>query len=193
MMEWFEPFGVWVVGLDKAYSMLVVLVIASLLVIISMTTNHLVNDVKRLGEHEIEVRSYTRDLNEARKKDDKNLRRQLKRRESEIRGLQSFITRQRMKVTLVTMLPFMIIYLILSSAFSGITAVAILPFELPLVGRELSFYLWYLFCYFTAYLPLSRVFGVSVEIEPKPKLKQLEKPDKLARTVKRKKRRRRRR
>jgi uncharacterized membrane protein (DUF106 family) len=164
-MEWFESFIQWVGGLG-VYASIFVLLISFLLVIISMIVNHLVTDVDLLGEHEIEIKQYTQALQSATRKNDRSSLRSLRKREQEIRELQSFVSRQRMKVSLITMGPFMLIFILLNLSFSSIGVIATLPFDFPFIGRNLFFNTWYIFCYFTAYLPLSRVFHVSVETQP---------------------------
>jgi hypothetical protein len=74
--------------------------------------------------------------------------------------LASYSTKQRLRVTLVTIIPFAAVSLILGS-FYGARSVAQFPFSTPL-GRDMPFYIWYSFCYFAAYLPLTRIFGLSM-------------------------------
>ena len=164
-MELFESFIQWVAGLG-VYASIFVLLISFLLVIISMIVNHLVTDVDLLAKHEIEIRGYTKQLQSATRKNDRSSLRSLRRREQEIRELQSFVSRQRMKVSLITMGPFMLIFILLNLAFSSVGVITTLPFAFPFIGKNLFFNTWYIFCYFTAYLPLSRVFHVSVETQP---------------------------
>jgi uncharacterized membrane protein (DUF106 family) len=131
-----------------------------------MIVNHLVTDVDLLAKHEIEIKRYTQQLQSATRKNDRSSLRTLRRREQEIRELQAFVSRQRMKVSLITMGPFMLIFILLNLAFSSVGVITTLPFDFPFIGKNLHFNTWYIFCYFTAYLPLSRVFHVSVEAQP---------------------------
>ena len=129
-----------------------------------MITYRLVTDVKKLQDYEFEIRKYTRDLNEAKRKNDKVALRRLKREEIRIKHFRNYASRQRLKATTITVLPLMIIYFILNIIYLG-QQVATFPIEIPIIGRDVPFYIWYLLCYLTMYLSLSRAFGVSPNLE----------------------------
>lgn len=116
-------------------------------------------DVDRLEAQELEVRSYNRSLKEIERRGDKALLRKLKRRETRIKQISASASKQRLKVVMVTVLPFMAISFLLSSLYLG-KEVALFPFEFA-IFKEFSFSAWYLLSYFTAYLPLSRIFRTS--------------------------------
>jgi len=168
-MDWFDSFILWLREglspvLDVPGSALFIFGVTFSLILVVMIIYRLVTDVRRLQNYELEIRRYTRDLNEAKKRNDKAVLRRLKREEVRFKQFRSYISRQRLKATLVTILPLTVIYFVLSIVYFG-KQVATFPFELPLIGKYVPFYIWYLLCYLTMYFPMSRVFGVSPDVE----------------------------
>ncbi|MDQ1280216.1 MAG: hypothetical protein QG670_1479 [Thermoproteota archaeon] len=160
-----EVFKIWLhqassYFLSIPHSSLFIFSIALVVVLVVMLIYRFATDVKRLQESEFEIRKYTLELNEANRKNDKVALRRLKREEIRLKHFRTYASKQRLKATLITILPLMSIYFLLSITFFG-QQVAIFPFEIPLIGGYVPFYIWYLLCYMTMYLPLSRAFGVS--------------------------------
>ena len=153
---------------------------------ISMIVYRIVSDVKQLKENDIEVRRYMRELNEAKRREDKAALARLERKEDRINSLRTYTTRQRSRVSLITIIPFMLIYYTLSSTLTSAGVVAHSPLTLPFVGTELYFFQWYLVTYFTIHTVISRLFGVTFEItyksEPPPQHKdKVKKPSRRRR------------
>ncbi len=141
------------------YSTFFILLVNLGTVLASSLIFRLMVDIDRLEAQELEVRIYNKALKEVERRGDKAALRKLKRREIRIKQLSAASSRQRLKVIMVTILPFMTISLLLSSLYLN-KEVAVFPFELPLL-KEFSFSVWYLLSYFMAYLPLSRIFRTS--------------------------------
>ena len=146
--------------LDAPASTVSILIIAVAISMISMIVYRLMTDVKKLQSINEEIGRYNEKMRDAQKKGSRAELRRLRREETRVKILASFSTKQRMKVTLVTILPFSMVSILLGS-FYGASSVARLPFDTP-YGSNLSFYIWYTFCYFSAYLPLTRLFGLSL-------------------------------
>jgi uncharacterized membrane protein (DUF106 family) len=126
-----------------------------------MIVNRLLTDVKTIHGYELKTKKHTYDLNEAEKKKDKVAIRRLKRNEIRLKQYRSYIAKQRFKVTIVTIAPIMATYFIMSAIYLGQT-VATFPINFPFIGRSAPFPIWYLLCYFTIYMPLSKIFGISL-------------------------------
>ena len=137
-----------------------ILIIAVTISLISMIVYRLLTDVKKLQSINDEISKYNEKMRDAQKKGSRAELRRLRREETRVKILASFSTKQRMKVTLVTIIPFSLVSILLGS-FYGARSVARLPFDTP-YGSDLSFYIWYTFCYMSAYLPLTRLFGLSL-------------------------------
>lgn len=168
-MDWFDSFIVWLKEalspvLDTPSSALFIFATTFGLVLVVMIIYRLVTDVGRLQTCELEVRMYTRDLNEAKKRNDRAMLRRLKREEVRFKQFRSYASKQRLKAPFISIIPFMIVSLILSNVYTR-QKVAISPFELPIVGKYLPFSIWYSLCYFAMYFPLSRVFGMFLDVE----------------------------
>jgi len=130
-----------------------------------VVANRLVVDVDQLRENDMKIKGYMKELNEAKKRGDRRALKKLRRVEFRMNKLQNLNAKQRSKVSLLFMVPFMIVYLILNAVFLG-SNIAKLPFVLPFVGPiELSFAWWYIICHFTLYTILSRLFGLTYESE----------------------------
>ncbi|MFQ6076867.1 MAG: EMC3/TMCO1 family protein [Candidatus Bathyarchaeia archaeon] len=169
-MGWFDPFVDWARGslspfLATPSSTVFVFAVALALSLGAMLVNRLLTDVKQLRAYELEIKEYDNRLSRANSSKDKALLRKLRRAEPRIKMMRSRVSRDKMKVWAVTMVPYFVIYLTLNAVFSdpSVGPVAYSPWLLPFVGREIPFMLWYLICYFAAYTPLSRLFGLTYE------------------------------
>jgi len=136
-----------------------VLFIAVGIALASMMVYRLMVDVRKLQSINEEIGRYNERMREAQKRGNRAELRRLRREETRVKMLASYSTKQRLRVTLVTIVPFSAASILLGS-FYGMRPIAKLPFNTP-IGTDLSFYLWYTFCYFSAYLPLLRIFGLS--------------------------------
>ena len=134
--------------------------VAFALVLLVVAISRLVVDTEKINRFELEMRKHTNDLNQAKAKDDKAALRRLKREELRLKQLRSYVTKQRLNSSLITIVPLTLIYIIINTVYFG-EEVAAFPIDMPFVGRFAPFPIWYLLCYFTAYLPLSKLFGVS--------------------------------
>ncbi|MCJ7631985.1 hypothetical protein MUP77_06275 [Candidatus Bathyarchaeota archaeon] len=117
-------------------------------------------DLKKLQSINDEIYKYNEKMMEAQRSGGHAEFRIARREEARVKILASYSAKQRLRVTLVTIIPFAAVSLILGSLY-GFRYVAQFPFPTPL-GRDIPFYVWYTFCYFSAYLPLTQIFGPSM-------------------------------
>src|SRR5437867_12432962 len=82
---------------------------------------------------------------------------------------------EQLKTYPITIVPFYLIYAILGYALGSLQAVAYAPFMIPFAAVTpagfasiLSLFFWYLICFFTISIPLSRIFGVSAAFSMTP-------------------------
>lgn len=153
-MEWFESFFV------MPYSTLFTFFINICVVLVGSFIFRMIINVNRLEAQEFEVRSYDRSFKIAKKNNDKSTLRRLKREEVRIKRISASASRQRLRVVIITILPFTVVSIMLSIIYAG-KEVALFPFEFLFFNRNFSFSIWYFLTYLTAYLPLSRVFRTS--------------------------------
>ena len=179
MAFWDDWIGWWINTLNPYMtipnSTLFIMLLTISLTTISMIVYRIFTDVKQLKENDIEVRRYMREQNEAKRIQDKAALTKLERKEDRINSLRTYTSRQRSKVSLITIIPFTLIYFTLSSSLTSAGVVAYSPLTLPFWGTELYFFQWYLITYFTIHTVLSRLFGITFEItyksEPPPQQK----------------------
>jgi uncharacterized membrane protein (DUF106 family) len=143
-------------------STLLTLAVAGVLAVVSTSANRLLVDVKRAAAVTKEVNAWRKEFNEARKSNDKKLLAKLTKKQEAMMKLQSKVAFDRMKVSFIFIVPFWIIWIIMSSFFGG-AVVAHSPIPIPFAGTNLGFFYWYLICSFTISLPLTRLFGVNPE------------------------------
>ncbi|MEM3079488.1 MAG: EMC3/TMCO1 family protein [Thermoproteota archaeon] len=153
-------------------STLFILGIAATLSLITTAANRLMVDVKRIKSVMREVNAWREQLNKARKSNDKQMLARVMKKQQAIMKLQSQVMWDRMKVSFIFLLPFWIIFMVLSRFYGG-SPVAFTPFTVPflLAGRTDSqlgatvvpFYSWYIISSFAVSLPLSRIFGINPE------------------------------
>jgi uncharacterized membrane protein (DUF106 family) len=153
-------------------STLFILTVATVLSLITTAANRLMVDVKRIKSVMREVNAWRQQLEKARKSNNKQELARVMKKQQAIMKLQSSVMWDRMKVSFIFLLPFWIIFMVLSR-FYGTSPVAFTPFTIPflLTGRTDSqlgatvvpFYSWYIISSFAVSLPLSRLFGINPE------------------------------
>lgn len=89
----------------------------------------------------------------------------IQKQQQDMMKIQQKMTLDRMKIMLFFFVPFILIWQILGSFFTG--TIAYLPFDAPWIGRELSVGSWYIMCSISTNIIISRVLGLTFEIEPK--------------------------
>ncbi|MBS7625263.1 MAG: EMC3/TMCO1 family protein [Candidatus Bathyarchaeia archaeon] len=115
-------------------------------------------DRRLLAEWQDEIAKWSAERELAKKTGDKKLMAKVKKQELRIMQIRSKISSQQMKTSLITFIPFLLIWWILIS-FYGNVPVALLP-----VWGELGlpFFIWYIICqFFFSYL-LSKIFNVEM-------------------------------
>ena len=190
--SWFEGIANWITqnGWNQRPTSAIFIVLVSILIsIISTTATRLITDVDALKETMIKVNEWNQKKKQAMAKADKKLWLKVKRDEERIKKLQSSMMMKRMKPMLITTVPFLLIFAIVRTAFSG-HYYAWLPFSMggfPFVGNpwfaptveegylgysKASFTLWYFMVSFAFGSLISRVFGANPSGAAKMKQKQ---------------------
>jgi len=93
-------------------------------------------------------------------------------RQQDMMKTQQKMTADRMKIMLFFMIPFLGIWQVLRNFFKGVTYIAVMPFPVPWLAPEgtLSVGTWYLFCSISMNIVISRVLGLTFEIEPEKEI-----------------------
>ena len=153
-------------------STLLILGVAAILSLITNLSNRFLVDIKRMKAIMKEVNAWRKEFEEAKKSKNKQLMAKVMKKQQAIMSLQGKMMWDRMKISLLFLIPFWLVFMILSR-FYGSQPVALSPFSIPylLTGAldetykafKLSFFSWYIICSFGISLPLSRVLGVNPE------------------------------
>ena len=143
-------------------STLFTFMVAGVLALVTNASNRFLVDVKRAAAVTKEVNAWRKEFEQARKSNNKKLLAQLTKKQQAMMKLQSKVAFDRMKVSFIFIIPFWLVWIVLSGSF-GQAVVAYSPIQIPFAGANLSFFYWYLICSFTISLPLSRILGVNPE------------------------------
>jgi uncharacterized membrane protein (DUF106 family) len=149
---------------ERPYSTLFIMGVALTLSLTTNLANRVLVDVEKMKSVMAEVNAWRKEMDKARKSDDKQLLAKVMKKQKPIMQLQSKAMWDRMKVSFIYLGPFWIIFYILNSFFQH-KVVALSPFTIPLLlGYELPYITWYILCSFASSLPLSRLLGVNPEM-----------------------------
>lgn len=157
-----------------------VLGIAFIIATVSNLANRFLVDVKKMKEISIEVKAWQDEFNKARKSGDKQLLAKVNKKQAAIMRLQSKMMWDRMKVSLIFIIPFFLFWNVLSKFYGALPGggfTAISPFRFPWllegpstipnfsVPIKVSYFTWYLICSFAIQLPTARLLGTYPEQE----------------------------
>jgi len=137
------------------YSTLFILALALAISLVTTMLNRKFINREQAAVWQREINEWNTARNLAKRTGDKKLLAQVKKQEKRIFQIQSKMSSQQMKTSLITFIPLIIIWQILMGFFQDI-AVAHLP------GIPLPFFYWYLICSFFVGTSLSRIFGVGM-------------------------------
>jgi uncharacterized membrane protein (DUF106 family) len=139
-----------------------ILLISLALSTVSALANRFLVDTNLVKSYNEEVKAWWKEFNEARKNNDKKLMAKLNRAKTEIDKAQVTVSKQRLKITAYTFIPFALTFIVFSAVYSN-TIVAVLPFELPIVGQQLSFYWWYVICSLSTSIIVMKLAGAAMD------------------------------
>jgi len=161
-------------------STFLILAVAGALAITSNLANRFLVNVRAMKEMSAEVKTWQAEFNKARKSGDKQLLAKATKKQAAIMRLQSKMMFDRMKVTLIFFVPFILVWNLLSR-FYGTLIERMFTAYSPFVMRwllegpplsegaalpiKVSYFTWYLICSFAISLPTSRLLGTYPEQE----------------------------
>jgi len=128
----------------------------------TVLANHLLLDIKKLRSYSQEINEWRREMRKALMSGDRKLMVKLKKKEPYIRKIEAEVMAERMKPSLIFMLPLWIFFIIFAGAFTTeIGYVAQLPFTLPFAGDKANFVTWYIICSLLTLPLLQKAFKLS--------------------------------
>ncbi|RLE51628.1 MAG: hypothetical protein DRJ26_02520 [Candidatus Methanomethylicota archaeon] len=128
----------------------------------SVLANFLLVDVKKLRSYSEEIKEWRREMRKALLSGDKKQIVKLRKKEPYIRRIEAEVMAERMKPSLIFMLPLWIFFIIFAGAFTTeIGYVAQLPFSIPFAGDKANFVTWYIICSILTLPLLQKAFKLS--------------------------------
>ncbi|HDO20579.1 MAG: EMC3/TMCO1 family protein [archaeon GB-1867-097] len=139
-----------------------VLLVSILVGLITIAANYLLLDVKKLREYSREIMEWRREMQEALMKNDRKTIVKLKKREAYISKLNAELMSQRMKPSLIFMIPLWFFFIIFAAAYNTEVGYVIkMPFSIPFAGDKLNFGTWYIICSLLVFPILQKIFKLS--------------------------------
>jgi len=140
------------------YSTFFIMFLAFVSSLVTTLLNRKFIDRRLLAEWQSEIAKWNAEKELAKKTGDKKLMAKVKKQEVRIMQMRAKISGQQTKTTLITFIPFMLMWWLLLS-FYGDTPVA----SMPIWGvLNLPFFIWYIICQFFFNFLLSKIFNVEM-------------------------------
>lgn len=141
-------------------------------IVISLVTsfaNRLVMDMDEFKSWTIESHYVRQETMDAMRSGNQRRIAKAQKRQQDMMKTQQKMTSDRMKIMLFFMIPFLAIWQLLRNFFKGVEFIAVMPFTAPWIAPKgaLSVGTWYLFCSISMNIIISRILGLTFEIEPK--------------------------
>ncbi len=154
---------------EPPWSTLFILGISVAISLVTTIANRIVIDLDEYRRWMVESRHLQKELMDAMRSGNQRRIAKLQKRQQDMMKTQQKMMMNQWKTMLFTFIPFLLIWQVLTKFFSGVTAVAEMPFKVPWIAPQgtLSFWTWYLFCSAFTSIILRRILGLSIEIEPK--------------------------
>lgn len=155
--------------LTPPYSTVAVALTSIFFSIVSNALTRVFVDVEAERRMRAEIAKFTRELQQAIKSGNKQEEEKLKKKQATIQQMQLKISKDRMKVLAVTIVPFFILYYVIVG-FIGTPWVAYSPFYIPFIMSQIpnsqlfqvNLFGWYLICSFAFSGIISKIFKTSV-------------------------------
>jgi len=150
-------------------STIFILVLSTAISLVTSVANRMVMDLDEYKRLTIESQHLRQELMEAMRSGNKRRISQAQTRQQEMMKTQQKMTMGRMKLMLFFFIPFILIWQVLNNFLKGVEYIALMPFKVPFLVPKgtLSVSTWYIICSVATNIVISRVLGLTFEIEPK--------------------------
>ena len=147
------------------WATLAILVITTAINIVMSYANKRSMDLDAYRTTMVESAKARKELMEAMKTGNQRRISKAQNRQNELMKETQKASAGRMKLTMYVFIPFILIWQVLNGFF-GRTIIAWMPFNAPFFPEELTIGNWYILCSFTVNIVLSRIMGLTFEIDP---------------------------
>jgi len=146
---------------------LFILVLSAVISLVTTVANRMVVDLDEYRRWTVESNRARGELMKAMKSGNQRHIAKAQKRQQDLMKTQQKMTMDRMKIMIFFMIPFLLMWQVLNNFYKGVT-IAFMPFSAPWIAPEgtLSIASWYIFCSFSTNIIISRVLGLTFEIEP---------------------------
>jgi uncharacterized membrane protein (DUF106 family) len=148
---------------DIPYSTLFMFFLALLISLLTSLTNRLLNNPEKSKAWRKEIAEWNSELRQAKKANDKKTVEKLMKKQKQILQLQSKMSWQSMKVTMIFFVPLILIWQFLSATFTATEGIAYFPGigpTLPIPLFNTSVIWWYILCSMLFGTIFSHVLGI---------------------------------
>ena len=156
---------------ESPLSMFVILAISLALGLVMSLLSRRSMDLKAYRRMMIESQRVRQEMMAATRSGNQRRIDKAQRRQQQLMAEQSKMSMSRMKSTMFFTLPLILFWPTLSGFFKGLT-VAYFPFDAPWIPREMAFGHWYFLCAISLNIVVSRVLGLTFEIDPDDKVEE---------------------
>ncbi len=147
------------------WATLFILVLTTAINLVMSYANKRSMDLDAYREMMVEGAKARKEVMEAMKSGNQRRISKAQNRQSELMKEQNKASMGRMKLTLYVFIPFILIWQVLNGFF-GETIIAFMPFKAPFFPLELTIGNWYVLCSISVNVILSRIVGLTFEIDP---------------------------
>jgi len=145
-------------------STLLILLISAAISLVTAYANRRVMNLEEYRRLTIQSHEVRRELMEALRSGSQRRIAKAQKQQQEMLKAQQKMMMDRMKITFLFIIPFLIIWQVLVNFFRGV--VAYMPFNAPFIGRELTVTHWYIICSICTNIIISRILGLTFEVDP---------------------------
>jgi len=132
--------------------------------LITSIANRMVIDINDYRRQMTESSRIRRELMKAMRSGNQRRIDKMQRQQQAMMKNQQKMMSDRMKTMIFFIIPFFLFWQVLRGFFGDVT-VAYMPFDTPWIGTELQVSNWYFFCSITTSIIISRILGLTFEIE----------------------------
>lgn len=150
-------------------STLFILVLSVAISLVTSVANRMVIDMDEYKRWTVESHHLRQELMEATRSGNQRRIAKAQKRQQQMMKTQQKMTTDRMKLMLFFFIPFILIWQVLRNFLSGVEYIALMPFEVPWIAPKgtLSISTWYFLCSISTNIVISRILGLTFEIEPR--------------------------
>ncbi|MCS7097007.1 MAG: EMC3/TMCO1 family protein [Candidatus Methanomethylicia archaeon] len=148
---------------DPPLSSLTIIGISIMVCLITMFANYILLDIDELKKKTMEINEWRLQMRKAIISNDRKQVMKLKKREAYIKSLEAEVMAERMKPTLIFIIPLWIFFIIFAAVFNNpeYGYVVVTPFPIPFAGNKLGFGSWYIICSILILPILQKIFKLT--------------------------------